>query len=73
MYIIEERRKEAESSINIGKCQDSRRRPIYTTIVVTFLIARNCFYGNNRVYIYIVLIVYPKTLIIVPTISLELF
>ena len=31
--IIEGRRKEAEGSINIGKCQDSRRRPIYTTIV----------------------------------------
>jgi len=40
---------------------------------VTSLIARNYFYSNNQVYIYIVLIVYPRTLIIVPTISLELF
>jgi len=31
--MIEGRRKEAEGSINIGKCQDSRRRPIYTTTV----------------------------------------
>jgi len=42
-------------------------------MVVTFLIVYNYFYNNNRVYIYMVLIVYPKTLIIVPTISLELF
>jgi len=35
IYIIEGRRKEAEGSINIGKCQDSRRRPIYTTTIVT--------------------------------------
>jgi len=34
MYLIEGRRKEAEGSINIGKCQNSRRRPIYTTTVV---------------------------------------
>ena len=32
--ILEGRRKEAEGSINIGKCQDSRRRPIYTTTIV---------------------------------------
>ena len=29
----EGRRKEAEGSINIGKCQDTRRRPIYTTTI----------------------------------------
>jgi len=40
---------------------------------VTFLIARDCFSGDNRVCIYMVLIVYPKTLIIVPTISLKPF
>jgi len=37
MYIIEGRRKEAKGSINIGKCQDSRRRPIYTTIILRFI------------------------------------
>ena len=29
----EERRKEAKGFINTGKCQDARRRPIYTTTV----------------------------------------
>ena len=29
--MIDGRRKEAEGFINIRKCQDSRRRPIYTT------------------------------------------
>jgi hypothetical protein len=42
-------------------------------VVVTFLIARDYFYSNNRVYIYTVLIVYPRTLITVPTMSLEPF
>jgi len=37
IYIIEGRRKEAEGSINIGKCQDSRRRPIYTTTLLLLL------------------------------------
>jgi len=41
IYVIEGRRKEAEGSINIGKCQDSRRRPIYTTTVVK---AKKLFY-----------------------------
>ena len=36
IYIIEGRRKEAEGSINIGKCQDSRRRPIYPTIYLPY-------------------------------------
>ena len=36
MYIIKGRRKEAEGSINIGKCQDSRRRPIYPTTLVNY-------------------------------------
>ena len=36
-------------------------------MVVAFLIACNYFYSNNRVYIYIVLIVYSRTLITVPT------
>jgi hypothetical protein len=42
-------------------------------MVVTSLIVRDYFYSNNYIYIYIVLIVYPRTLIIVPAISLELF
>ena len=34
MYKMEVRRKEAEGSINIGKLQDTRRRPVYTTTTV---------------------------------------
>jgi len=48
--MYEERRKEAEGSINIGKCQDSRRRPIYTTTIVRVIsIILNL---NNYIYIY---------------------
>ena len=32
------RMKEAKGSINIGKCQDTKRCPIYTTIIERLLI-----------------------------------
>jgi len=48
MYMIEGRRKEAEGSINIGKCQDSRRRPIYTTTLVFLFVTDYRHYVETR-------------------------
>ena len=41
---MEVRRKEAEGFINTGKCQDTRRRLVYTTTLLSTSTGRGGFY-----------------------------